>query len=264
MFAEYHRVPILWFLIALFMILLVVFGRKKGVNTLISLFFTIAAIFFVYVPAILAKGNIYLWSIITCAYIIFMTLFIVSGFTKKSFAAIIGCGAGITVSGIIVVFADRFLKMTGLVNEDYLYLLMVDTENPIDIKAVIFGAIIIGAIGAIMDVSMSISASLAELKEQAPNMTGTQITRSGLVIGRDIMGTMANTLILAYIGSSLSLTLLLFAYNSDPLLLFNTELIVSELLQAIAGSFGILMTIPLTSIVCGVLYGGRKEQNIQP
>ena len=86
-------------------------------------------------------------------------------------------------------------------------------------------------------------------------MTAAQITRSGMVVGRDIMGTMANTLILAYIGSSLSVTLLLAAYNSaTPLLMFNSEMILVELLQAVAGSLGILLTIPLTSAVCGVLY----------
>ena len=111
-----------------------------------------------------------------------------------------------------------------------------------------------------MDVSMSPSSSLAELKEQAGGMTSTQLTRSGMVIGRDIMGTMANTLILAYIGSSLSVTLLLAAYNSSsPLLLFNTEMILVELLQAVAGSLGILLTIPLTSIICGILYRADDE-----
>ena len=258
MFAEFHRSTILWVLAAIFCIILVLFGRSKGLNTLISLVFTIGSIFWVYIPAILANGNIYFWSIITCAYIIFMTLFIVIGYTKKSLASIIGCFVGVTISGSLVLFADKFLHMTGLVNEDSMYLLMLNIDEPVDIKAIIFGAIIIGAVGAIMDVSMSISASLAELKEQAPNLNSKQLISSGFVIGRDILGTMANTLILAYIGSSLSVTLLLFAYNSSTLLLFNTEMIVVELLQAIAGSFGILLTIPLTSIICGFLYTKEK------
>ncbi len=258
MFAEFHRSTILWVLAIIFCIILVLFGRSKGLNTLISLVFTIGSIFWVYIPIILANGNIYLWSLITCAYIIFMTLFIVSGYTKKSIAAIIGCFVGVTISGSLVIFADNFLHMTGLVNEDSMYLLMLNMDEPVDIKAIIFGSIIIGAVGAIMDVSMSISSALAELKEQAPNLTRKQLISSGFVIGRDILGTMANTLILAYIGSSLSVTLLLFAYNSSTLLLFNTEMIIVELLQAIAGSFGILLTIPITSIICGFLYSKEK------
>ena len=129
-----------------------------------------------------------------------------------------------------------------MVNVELIDVLLLNDGQHVVIKAIIFAVIIIGAIGAIMDVFVSISSSLAELKEQAKDMTATQLTASGMVIGRDIMGTMANTLILAYIGSSLSVTLLLFAYNSSTLLLFNTELIIVELLQAIAGSFGILLT----------------------
>ncbi|MEG3028974.1 MAG: YibE/F family protein [Oscillospiraceae bacterium] len=258
MFAEFYRVDFLIFLSLAFCVLLLIFGRTKGVNTLISLTFTVVSIFYVFIPAVLNNENIYFWSVCTCIFIILMTLLIVSGFTRKSLAAMAGCFSGVCVSGILVLISDQFIHMTGLVNEDSMYLLMLNDKEPISIKAVIFAAIIIGAIGAIMDVSMSISASLAELKEQVGQMSAGQITKSGLAIGRDIMGTMANTLILAYIGSSLSVTLLLAAYNSSMLLLFNTEMIIVELLQAITGSFGILLTIPLTSVICGILYADKN------
>ena len=261
MFAEYNRVTILWWLVGAFMFLLLLFGRKKGVSTIISLGLTIGAIFLVFVPAVLSYCNIYLWSLMTCVYIIFMTLLIVNGYTKKSLAAIIGCVGGVAVTGALVKFCDLFLHTTGLVDEDALYLMMLNPENPLDIKAVVFAAIIIGAVGAVMDVAMDISSALAELKSQVPDISTAQIVKSGFTIGRDIIGTMSNTLILAYIGSSLSCTLLMVAGNPSLLLLFNTEMIVVELLQTIAGSFGMLLTIPLTSVVCGVLYGseGKNE-----
>ena len=259
MFAEYNRVTILWWLVAAFMFLLLLFGRGKGVSTIISLGLTIGAIFLVFVPAVLSYRNIYIWSLMTCVYIIFMTLLIVNGYTKKSLAAIIGCLGGVVVTGSLVKFCDLFLHTTGLVDEDALYLMMLNPENPLDIKAVVFAAIIIGAVGAVMDVAMDIASALAELKSQVGDISRTQIIKSGFTIGRDIIGTMSNTLILAYIGSCLSCTLLMVAGNPSLLLLFNTEMIVVELLQTIAGSFGMLLTIPLTSFVCGVLYGGRGE-----
>ncbi len=260
MFAEHHRVTVLWVLIGVFGLLMLLFGRGKGLNALIALIFTIGSIFLVFLPAVLSDGNIYVWSLVTCAYIILMTLLIVSGWTRKSLAAIIGCAGGTAISGILVVFCDLFLHTTGLVNEDSMYLMMLEPDNPIDIKAIIFAAIIIGAVGAVMDVAMDISSSLAELKSQVPDISRAQLIKSGFTIGRDIMGTMSNTLILAYIGSSLSTTLLLVAYNSSVLLLFNTEMIVVELLQTIAGSFGILLSIPLSSIVCAVLYTLGSEK----
>lgn len=261
MFAEYHRMDFVLVLWIVFFILLLVLGRKNGVNTLISLAFTVLSIFYVFVPAVLNGGNIYSWSISTCIYIILMTLLIISGFSKKSLAAMIGCSSGVLVAGVLAVITNSVCKLTGLTTEDSMYLLLLNPDNPIDLKAIIFAAIILGAVGAIMDVSMSLSSSLAEMKEQAGHMTAAQITRSGMVVGRDIMGTMANTLILAYIGSSLSVTLLLAAYNSaTPLLMFNSEMILVELLQAVAGSLGILLTIPLTSVVCGILYRSDDEK----
>lgn len=260
MFAEYHRIDFIAILWVAFLVLLLVLGRRNGLNTLVSLVFTVASIFFVFIPAVLNGGNIYSWSISTCIYIILMTLLIISGFSKKSLAAMIGCSSGVLVAGIIAVMANKICQLTGLTTEDSMYLLFLNNENPIDLRAIIFAAIILGAVGAIMDVSMSLSSSLAEMKEQVGNMTSAQITKSGMVVGRDIMGTMANTLILAYIGSSLSVTLLLAAYNSStPLLLFNSEMIMVELLQAVAGSLGILLTIPLTSLVCGILYRNDEK-----
>ena len=257
MFAEYHRIDFIAILWVAFLVLLLVLGRRNGLNTLVSLVFTVLSIFFVFIPAVLNGGNIYSWSISTCIYIILMTLLIISGFSKKSLAAMIGCSSGVLVAGIM---ANKICQLTGLTTEDSMYLLFLNNENPIDLRAIIFAAIILGAVGAIMDVSMSLSSSLAEMKEQVGNMTSAQITKSGMVVGRDIMGTMANTLILAYIGSSLSVTLLLAAYNSStPLLLFNSEMIMVELLQAVAGSLGILLTIPLTSLVCGILYRNDEK-----
>lgn len=266
MFAVFDKIPFIWGLCRLFCILLLVLGRRNGVNTLVSLAFTIAAIFFVFIPAVLNGGNVYLWSISTCIYIILMTLLIISGISKKSLAAMIGCASGVCVAGIITLITDRVIHLTGLTTEDAMYLLFLNSENPIDLRAIVFAAIILGAVGAIMDVSMSLSSSLAELRDQVGDMTASQITRSGMVVGRDIMGTMANTLILAYIGSSLSVTLLLSAYNNSPLLLFNSEMIIVELLQAVAGSLGILLTIPLTSVICGFLYRsgtGNKDLEME-
>ena len=260
MFAVYNRIDFIIVLWIVFFVLLLALGRKNGLNTLVSLTFTVASIFYVFIPAVLNGGNIYSWSISTCIYIILMTLMIISGFSKKSLAAMIGCSSGVLVAGIITVAANNICQLTGLTTEDSMYLLFLNSEKPIDLRAIIFAAIILGAVGAIMDVSMSLSSSLAEMKEQVGDMSAAQITRSGMVVGRDIMGTMANTLILAYIGSSLSVTLLLAAYNSStPLLLFNSEMILVELLQAVAGSLGILLTIPLTSLVCGILYRNDEK-----
>ncbi len=258
MLGEYVRTDALIWLGVLFCIGLLIFGRLKGVNTLISLAFTCLSIFVVFIPSVLSGQNIYLWSSVTCLFITAMTLLVVNGADRKSLAAGIGCFSGVAVAGLLTVVMGWIINLTGLLDDDSMHLYLLHEDKPIDLKAIIFASIIIGAIGAIMDVSMSISSSLLEVRSKAGVMTRKELFQSGITIGRDIMGTMANTLVLAYIGSSLSVTLLLVVYSNSMLALLNREMIVVEILNALVGSFGILLTIPLTSLVCALLYAGKK------
>lgn len=253
-FGDYVRTDALLVLGAIFFAMILLFGGIKGLQTIISLSFTVLAIFMVFVPAILTGRNIYFWAILICLYVTVMSLVLVGGVNKKTLAAIVGCMGGLLVSGLIIIIMDVFLKLTGMVNDESVYLIMLNPENPMNLKAMFFGAILIGAMGAIMDVAMSIASSLNELHEKAPHESWYKLVQSGFRIGKDIMGTMANTLILAYIGSSLSIVLLMYANNFNLLDLFNREMVVIEVLQAIAGSLGILFSIPITTLISSFLY----------
>ena len=257
---EHIRTDTLAVLAVVFFILLIAFGRIKGINTLISLVFTCMSIFMVFIPAVLSGKNIYFWSVLTCLFIIAMTLILVNGSNRLSLCAAIGCFSGVLASGALYFISNHFLQLTGMVDEDSLYLKFLLDDKTIDLKAIVFAAIIIGAVGAIMDVSVSMAASLHEIKVSVPGSTPYSLMRSGITIGRDIMGTMSNTLILAYIGSSLSVTLLLIAYSGSWLALLNREMIVVEILQALIGSIGLMLTIPLTSLVCAIIY--CKQDNV--
>lgn len=104
-----------------------------------------------------------------------------------------------------------------------------------------------------MDVGMSIASSLDEIKLKNPEITGKELFKSGMNIGRDVIGTMTNTLILAYVGSSLTLILLFMACNMSLAEILNKETIAEEIISAITGSMGVVYTIPITSIVYSVL-----------
>lgn len=257
---EYERYNGIIRLGAAFGILLILFGRSKGFRTIISLTYTCMTIFFVFLPAIISGYNIYLTSIIVCVFITFMTLLIVQGPNKKAVAAGLGCIGGLLVVSLITAGMSEVLKISGLIDEDSYFLLTLDTADPINLKAVVFAAITIGAMGAILDIAVDIAAALSEVHRHASGRSLGQTVKSGITIGQDIVGSMANTLILAYIGSSLSLILLLLIHSGSPEDLLNSELIIVEVLQALAGSIGILFTIPLTSISCGILYNksGRE------
>ncbi len=257
---EYIRSDGILWLCVIFFALILLFGRMKGFHTIVSLTFTALSVFLVFVPAVLTGKNIYLASILVCIFIIVMTLLIINGWNRKSFVAAVGCVSGVLVAGILAFVMDRLLDLTGVVDETSVYLQYISNGLTIDLRAIIFAGIILGAVGAVMDVAMSLASSLLEVYEVSENPSVRSIIRSGFNIGRDIMGTMANTLILAYIGSSLSVVLLLTAYNSSMLALFNKEMIVVEILQAVAGSIGILCTIPLTSLVAALAYVPRKKK----
>lgn len=259
-FGDFIRItPLLWLLV-IFCVLVVVFSKMQGLKTVVSLGFTCLSVFFVLIPAILNGHNIYLWSILVCVFMTVMTLCLISGFNVKALCAGIGCICGVLCSGMITLIMDKFLNMTGLIEEESIYLVQLYPDNPINLKAIIFAMIIVGAVGAVMDVSMSISSSLYELRIKSPEIKPNALMKSGFTIGRDMMGTMANTLVLAYIGSSLTSVLLLVAYNADIQQVINRELIVAEILQALAGSMGMLLTLPLTSAVCSVIYYKKEEK----
>lgn len=263
MVAGFERFTAIIWLGIIFTALVLLFGQSKGVKTMVSLVFTCLAVFYVMLPAIINGQNIYVWAIVTCLYMIVMTMLFVNGITKKSFVAGAGCTAGVLVSGIITLVMNNVMKMSGFTDSDSTLIYHLN-EEPLDLTALIFAAIIIGAVGAIMDVAMDIASSLNELAETVPGITAKKLIRSGFNIGRDIMGTMANTLVLAYIGSSLSCVILLYAYSSSLLDLFNMEMIAMELLQALAGSIGMLLCIPLTTFISAYVYldGAKKDEEI--
>lgn len=254
LFSEYDRTNPIKYLFITFVLMLLFFGRKKGFNTIVSLVFTCIFIFYVFIPSVLSGLNIYVWSVITCLAIVTMNLIIVNGLDKKTVATMIGCIGGLIISGILAMIMDKTLNLTGMVDENAFYLSNMDLESKINLKAIIFAGILIGALGAVMDVSMSISSSLYEVNIKTKLNSKYEIIKSGINIGRDIMGTMTNTLILAYIGSSLSSALLLTMNNYNFTELLNREMVIVEILQALIGSIGILITIIITAIACSILF----------
>jgi uncharacterized membrane protein len=256
-FGGYERLDLNIVLGCVFFALLLLFGRLKGFHTIVALIFTCLAVFYVFVPAVLAGYNVYVMTCMTCVFTIIMTLLITNGACGKSLTTILGCCFGVLVAALLTVLFSKLMRLTGILDEHSVYLQYLSSGVEIDLRALIFGMIVIGALGAVMDVAMDISSSLSEVHLQAPHLRFSELFRSGIRIGRDVMGTMANTLVLAYIGSNLCGILLLITYSSSMLELLNRESIAVELLQALIGSLAILLTIPLTSLVCAALYTGK-------
>ena len=261
---NYFRIKWIIALFVAVLAFLILFAGLKGIATAFALGFTVAAVFFVFIPAILSGFNVYLWTVIVCLFSIIITPLYVGGFNEKAAASMIGSAGGTALASVLSLFMNSLMKITGFAKEEDMYVVAL-LEEPIDMRAIVFSATLIGALGSTLDVSMSIATSVWEVAREKDSSSFRELLRSGFHIGRDILGTQISTLILAYIGSSLSTVLLLFAYQSSMLDLLNLEVVILQLLDMLIGASTILLTIPFTAFISAVLFNknlGEKEENI--
>ncbi|WP_242656481.1 YibE/F family protein [Ruminiclostridium hungatei] len=254
---RFDKIVILGIIFAGFIILL---GGIKGIKTIISLAATCLSIFFVFIPSIGRGYNIYFSSCIICLYIIVTTFAIIYGYNRKSAAAAFSCLTGAAISVTVTFLMDKWMLLTGYINDETYMLGNIFGIDNLDVKAIIFSMITIGALGAIMDVSMSIASSLYEIKLNNISTTPGALLKSGFSIGKDMMGTMTNTLILAYIGSSLIVVLIYAGSDYSLLSLLNKEELIFEFLQSLIGSLSLLLTIPITTVICSVSFRDKNPK----
>lgn len=240
-------------LVILFAVVILAIGRMKGLRTLITLVLTVLAIFYVLLPLILKGFDPIFISVWVCMAITAVTLLLVSGYNRKSLSALIGTTGGVIAAGTIAKIIGNMAKLTGLGDEESMMLLYIPQKIEFDYKGLLFAGIIIGALGAAMDVGLSLTSAMFELKEQNPKIKRGAHIKAGMNIGRDMMATMSNTLILAYVGGSLPLLLLLMAYQMPFLEMINQDGLASEIIRSLAGSVGLILTIPITAVVAAFL-----------
>lgn len=253
----YERFGTLILLASLLFLFLLIFGKKKGFLSIISLLYTIIAVCLVFIPALLSDKNPIIWGLITSIYIVVSSLMIMNGKHKKTLCGILGCIGGMIMVILLSLLSIKLAKLTGGAG-DAIYLKQLHTA--LDFKLILISTFLIGSIGAIMDVAVELSASLYEIWEKAKDNSIKSIISSGFNIGRDMIGTMSNTLVLAYI--SCAFVSLANAINQGWSIgyIISSEFICDELIQILTGSLGILTTIPLTTIICALIYNKKLSR----
>lgn len=236
-------------LIIFFFASILLIGRKKGLKSIIGLLITILAIFFVLLMAIFKGYNAVVVSIGTCFAIIILTFAIIGGWNKKTISAALGTLGGVVLAGVIATITGYLAQLSGAGKEEAIMLSVASKNVVFNFRELLFAEIIVSALGACMDVGMSIASSLSELKIKNPSMTGKELFKSGMNIGGDMIGTMTNTLILSFIGSSLVLVLLYMSSSIKFTDVINIEAIATEAVCAISGSIGIVYTVPITAAI---------------
>lgn len=240
-------------LLIIFGLIILSVGRLKGLKALISLTLTILAIIYILIPLILKGFDPVFISIWVCIAITGVTLLLVSGYNKKTLAAVIGTTGGVVAAGFLAQLIGELAKLTGLGNEESQMLMYIPQNISFNYKGLLFAGILIGALGAAMDVAMSLSSAMFEIKDIDPEIKRVAHVKAGMNIGRDMIATMSNTLILAYAGGALQLLILLVAYKIPFYEIINQDGYASEVVRSFAGSIGLILTIPITAMAAGFL-----------
>ena len=243
---DIDRIPYVLFVFVLFIAVILVIGRKQGLKTVLSLLATLLAIIYIFIPMVTNGMSAVFAAILVSIVVAIVTFVLIAGFSKKSIVSMIGTVAGVIIGALIAFVISYLGRITGLVDEHSQMLIYIAKDIVIDINGIFFAGIIIGTIGATMDIAMSISSSMEEIVTKVKDIPSKQLIKSGLNIGRDVMGTMSNTLILAYVGSSLNIILIYVLNNKDVMTILNSDFIASEILRSFCSTIGMILTIPIT------------------
>lgn len=247
---EYNRIGALIVIVALFVLATVLVGGKVGAKSLIGLLITVVCLLWVLIPALMKGVPTLLAVFLTCALVAVVSFVILGGVSKKIVCACLATICGIAIALLFGLFAQSLARIDGMRVSDVEPLLQLrQTGTPIGLKYLLVGGITISALGAVMDVAMSVASALSEIHEVDPKLGARELFRSGMNIGRDMVGTMTNTLILAFIGSSFVLVIYLYSIGLETYQLLSSAYMAIEVISGISSSIGVILSVPITAFI---------------
>ncbi|MPW26105.1 YibE/F family protein [Alkalibaculum sp. M08DMB] len=256
---DFVRDTYLLAIIAIFILVLIIVGKMKGLKSVFTLGFTLLIIGKFLLPLLFKGYNPVLLALLSGFIIATVTFLVVAGRGKKSIAAILGTTGGLLTAVLISIIIGKMANLRGLSGEEAQMLMYIPQEIQFNFQGLLFAGIMIGALGAVMDVSISIASAMEEIKNVGNKLNFREMFKSGMNVGKDIMGTMSNTLILAYTGTSIPLLLLLMAYDEPISKLINMEFLATEVIRALSGSIGLILSIPITAFIAAILMNTNNK-----
>lgn len=255
---NYDRTNVLYIMIAIFFISLLLIGKKKGLTAILGLVFTFICILYLYLPMMYIGISPFVSACLVAILTTLVTMYFIGGLTMKTLCAILGTICGVVLSGIFAFLFGKISHINGYNVSDIETLIFIGQNSQLDVSGLLFSGILIASLGAIMDVAISISTTMEELVFHNPQISRKQLLKSGIKIGGDMMGTMSNTLILAFTGSSLSTLMIFYSYKMTFLQMFNSYDIGIEIIQGISGSLGVVLTVPFVALISSLFMYKNK------
>lgn len=260
---NYDRGMVIGGFVLIFFVLLAVLGGKKGIGALLGLLFTLACVWFILIPALIMGLPIIAVTVGIIIITSVCALILLNGISEKTWCAILGCVIGVITAGAIAALVGHITPINGFNMSEAENLILYGAEKGLKISGLLVCGVLISALGAVMDVALGIASSVNELSLQNPKAKAKELFHSGMNIGKDAMGTMANTLILAFAGSSLNMLILVQTYDIPFRQLINTDYICIEIIQSISGAMGILLTVPIVAFISARLMTREKKRSLK-
>lgn len=248
------REGVIYIFALIYLLVLCLIGGKQGIKGCLGLVFTFFCVIFVYLPLVYLKYSPFWTAVFVCFITTLVTMYLIGGPTQKTCAATLGTLVGVILAGVSAWCFSKASGISGYNVSDIETLMTLWNTNRVQVGGLLFSGLLISCLGAVMDVAMSISSAIDEIYRQNLSLSRKELFKAGLRVGRDMMGTDSNTLILAFAGSSVSTLLLDYSYNLPYQQIINSNNIGIAIMQGLAGSFGIVLSVPFTVLICTILF----------
>ncbi len=248
-----YRLNYIYFVIIGFFAIILLFSGIKGLGSILGMIISFTVLLGFIVPQILKGHDPLLISVIGSIVIMLTTIFLAHGVSKKTGSAVLSTLISLTITGILGFLFVKGFHLTGLGDENNVFLQIGNLQ--INSQGLLLGGIIIGALGVLDDVTTAQSAAIFELHKLDKKLSITDLFSKGYNIGREHIASVVNTLILAYAGASLGL-FVMFVFNptNTPVwVMLNTDMIAEEIVRAVAGSTGLILAVPITTIIASYI-----------
>lgn len=246
---NYDRTVPVAAILGLFAILMVAVGGKKGVKSLIGLVFSLFTIMAFLLPAIYHGASPIAMGCVTALVITVLNMVLLNGPSRKTAAAIVSTMSGVLAAVVLYLVFSSVMRLSGYNLDQAEELLAVHSATGLNVGEIMFVGVVISALGAVMDMCMSVATSLFEMARLHAGMDERQVVRSGLTIGRDMIGTMCMTLILAFAGTAIASLLVMVAFGAQLDTLLASDFVATELLQSLIGGMAVVLSVPITAVV---------------
>ena len=256
------RTWMLYAIVLLFLITLCIIGGRQGLNSAVALVFTFVCIVFLFLPMIYRGISPIFAAVVVAVLTTFVTMYLIGGLSSKSVTSMIGTVAGVGISAVLAVLFGRLTGISGYNVSDIEQLEYVGQMTDVRIGELLYAGILISALGAVMDVAMSVASTISEIHYRNPELSRKELFTSGIRVGKDMMGTMSNTLILAFTGSSINTLVFMYVYGYTSTQITNMYSIGIEVIQGISSTMGVILTVPIVSVICAWhLKTKKRDQN---